>query len=111
MYAVPSFASSHITAERCNQLPLNHHVTKVHSKYIKRVIKNHNPVIRHNIPYIKDGFCVGNIIKNFRTCMYGVEILKEDMNVLPSRIQWIHTHTHEERTGTCVCFGFKSHIR
>ena len=42
IYKVPPYASNHITASRCNQLLLKHHVSLVQARYYKRLLRSQN---------------------------------------------------------------------
>ena len=56
VFGAPTFASSQITAERCNQLLLHHHPAFVQAKYCKRLLSCHHPLVKFNMPYIKERF-------------------------------------------------------
>ena len=101
---VPAFASSHITADRCGQLLLHHHVALTQARYCKRLLNLHNPIMRHNIPFIKEGSLMQHTINHFRH-VYSVDVLDEDLDVLTSRVHWVQRH-EERRAGTCLYYGY-----
>ena len=103
IYGAPTFASSHITFERCNQLLLNHHVAFVQARYCKRIINFHHPIVKLNMPYIKEGFFMQHVLNHFRS-VYSIDIMSENLDIILSRIQWVQRH--EERRGHCIYFGY-----
>lgn len=100
---VPRYASSHITAARCNRLLLKHHTALVQARYCKRLLRSPNPIIRCNMSDIKAGFFMQYVIKCFKN-VYEVNVLEENLDVLTSRIEWVQRH--EDRRGPCIFYGY-----
>ena len=100
---VPGFASSHITANRCNSLLLPHHVARIQAGYCRRLLRSKNPLIRYNLAELKAGYYMQRLTRFFKE-IYSVSPLFEDMDILTSRIQWVQRH--EDRRGPCVFYGF-----
>ena len=49
---VPMYASSHITAERCSQFLLRHHIASLQANYFHRIFKSKNVIIKVNVPFL-----------------------------------------------------------
>ena len=95
MSGCPRYASSHLTAEMCNQLLLQHHISKIQLKYYFRFLKHENSIIRLNRIFIKNGiFC--SHLNNLFIKRYNVKIYVNPLCALISRINFIQNH---ERVG------------
>ena len=53
---VPFYSSSHIAAEMSNVLMLKHHVPFVQARYLKRVLKSPNTLVKSQIIFLKPGY-------------------------------------------------------
>ena len=103
MYGVPMFASSHITANLCNQLLLKHHVSLTQARYFKRLKILKNPLIFNNLLSLYNGNTIKSIAALFNG-IYNIDIFNEDLDVITSRILWVQRH--EDRRGPCIFYGF-----
>ena len=100
---VPRYASSHITAARCDQLLFNHHTALVQARYCKRILRSNNPIIRCNLSEIKEGYLIHHTVNHFKS-VYEINVLHEDLDVVTSRIEWVQRH--ENRRGPCIYYGY-----
>ena len=100
---VPIFASSHITANECNILLLNHHTALTQARYLKRVMRSTNPLIKNYKPYMYEGFFMRNVLNVFNN-VYNVNPLYEELDILMARIGWVQRH--EDRRTPCIFYGF-----
>lgn len=98
---VPTFSSSHITADICNQLLFKHHVALLQAKFYKRLIKSNSLIIRLNLPFLKQGNFVQHVSCLFKK-MYNVDISSNDVEVLEARVSWVQKH--EQRRGPCIFY-------
>ena len=103
MSGVPTYASSHITAERCQQLLLRHLTALIQARFLKRIIRSQNPLIKYNYYNLVNGYAIKSIVEMF-TSKYEINILQEDMDVILSRIVWVQKH--ENRSGPCLFYGY-----
>lgn len=103
MKNVPLYASSHITANECQQLLLNHKVALIQARAYKRAKKECNPFFNCIKEWMKDGFFMKSIKTLFKE-KYEVDIDMEDLDILTARIWWVQKH--EDRRGPCYFYGF-----
>ena len=94
MIGAPVYSSSHESANACNLLLLNHHVTLLQCRYTKRLEKSRNSLIRNSMPFLKSGYFYTNIYRRMKD-IYSIDITIEGMDVITSRIYWMQSH--EER--------------
>ena len=100
---VPGFASSHITANRCNSPELlPRRVALIQAGYCRRLLRSNNPLIRYKLTDLKVGYLLQHLIIFFRE-VYGVSPLCENLDILTSRVQWVQRN--EERMAPCVFYG------
>ena len=102
MCNVPRYASSHVIAERCNQLLLSHLVSKIQLRYYKRLINHKNAIIRLNFPFLGNGFCIPYIEGLFKL-KYEVSIADTDFHASQSRIGYVQRN--EERSRFCPYYN------
>ena len=100
---VPVFASNHITAARCDQLLFKHHAAFVQARYCKRLLRSCHPILRLNVPHIKDGFAMLYLFNYFKN-EYNVNVFQESLDIIKSRIHFIQNH--ERRRSPCLYYGF-----
>ena len=93
---VPTYSSSHEAAEACNVLLLNHHIAQLQARYLKRMLKSKHPLIRLNIPFLKQGLLLPYVFDIFKT-KYNVDIYANDSDILNARVGWVQRH-EERRT-------------
>lgn len=95
---VPSYASSHVTAEVCSQLLLKHHVSLLKVRFYKRLTHSQSSLIRLNLPFLINGYFIDDFTHNFKN-IYNVNVRQFDTDVIKSRISWVQRH--ESRRGVC----------
>lgn len=98
---VPMYASSHITAERCSQLLLRHHIALLQASYFNRIFKSSNLIIKLNKPFLRVGY-FSTFINRLFSNVYDVNIAHHATDILASRIGWVQRH--EPRRGPCLYF-------
>ena len=98
MVGCPRYASSHVTAEICQQLMLRHGVSLVQARYINSLIKKNNPILKMNISIIKNCHSFSFICKYFNN-LYNINVLDNPIDIIISRINW--TQLHEPRSRYC----------
>ena len=101
MLSVPRYASSHIAAEKCNQLLFRHLVSKIQLRYYQRLRNHKNAIIRLNFPFLRNGFHTTFVENNFKI-NYKVNINDNDIDALYARIGW--TQRNEQRSRICPFF-------
>ena len=99
---IPVHSSSHVSADICNKLLLRHHLAYVQARYVKRLFRLNNSLLKLYRPFMKSGYLCSSISKLFIDS-YGVSVWDNDLDVLGARIRWIQNH--EERRGVCHFFG------
>ena len=98
----PIYASSHITAELCQQLLFRHHVSLIQARFFKRVLSCTNEINMLCSPYLKDGYICKSLIKLFKD-IYKCGYCENDLDVLKARLVWVQGH--ENRRGFCNFYG------
>ena len=98
----PTYSSSHITADICTVFLLNHHIALLQARYLKRLLKSRNYLIRLNLPLLKRGYFFPHVASIFQE-KYNVDIFMNEVDVLSARISWIQKH--EERKGPCLFYN------
>lgn len=99
MIGAPMYASSHETAEQCNELLLLHHVSLVQARYFRRIGRTRSSIIKLNLPILKCGLFYSHVIKHFKDC-YTVDVSDIPLDIMQARIEWVQRH--EERRGTPI---------
>ena len=97
----PTYASSHMSAEACNVLLFNHHLSLVQVRYVKRIFRVNNTIIKLSFPYLKSGYLCSAIDEYFNE-KYNLDIWLNDLDAIRSRIMWVQKH--EERRRECPFF-------
>ena len=100
---VPSYSSSHIAAELCDLLMLNHHVSYVQARYLKRILRSPNTLIKSQQTYLKSGLFFKSACDNFNKT-YDVRISDNDLLAIQARVARVQRL--EERSRLCPFFGF-----
>ena len=102
MIGVPVFSSSHVVAEKCNQLLFKHHLAIMHIRYLNRIMKSNNCIIKAYNQSIKQGkFCI-SLIKWLEND-YELDIWSNDLDVAQARIEWVQRH--EDRRRICAYYN------
>ena len=96
MVGCPRYASSHITAEICQQLMLRHGVSVIQARYIKSIISKNNPLFNMNLPIIKNSHSFLFICKYFND-LYNINALDTPIDIVISRINWVQLHEPRSR--------------
>ena len=100
MVGCPRYSSSHLTAEVCNLLLLEHLVGKIQIKYLFR-IKNHmNPIFNLNRTYLKNGHFFRHVYNLFKN-KYNISLYNNPLDSIISRILFVQKH---ERNGQLCHF-------
>ena len=85
---VPKSTGNHTVADIFNILLFKHNVAWIQVKYLFRLIKSSNPILKYNKIYILAGYFskhIQNVVKK----NYNIDILDNDMQAIFSRIMWI----------------------
>ena len=82
---VPKYASSHITADICSVLLLDHHLALIQLRYFRRVMRSNNLIIKLNSTFLKSGLICKSLMNHFKL-KYNVDIWLNDLDALRSRI-------------------------
>ena len=90
----PVYSSNHQVAQQCNQMLLRHHLALTQCRYLNRLLRTNNAIIKTNMPFFKEGLFFKNVLHSFKD-NYNVDILDNDEDIIYSRIMWVQTH--EER--------------
>ena len=98
----PKYASSHITAEVCNQPLFKHHVALLQCKYYKRLLRSNNYIIKLNLTFLKQGYFVQHVSSMFQD-IYNVDISRNDVDILAARIDWVQKH--EDHRTPCLFYN------
>ena len=99
---VPFYFSSHIAAELCNLFLLKHHVPFVQARYLKRLLKSPNILIKSQLTFLKSGLFFERACSYFDKA-YNVGIGDNDLPALQSRVARVQRL--EERSRLCPYFG------
>ena len=102
MVGAPRYASSHITAEICNEHIFKHHIALLQGKYYKRLLKSNKCIIKLNLPFLKRGHFVQHVSSMYHEA-YDVDLSRNDVDVITARISWVQKH--EERRGPCLFYN------
>ena len=65
MVGVPTYASSHITADICESFLFEHYLALLKVRYFKRMLKSDNCLIKLNIPFLERGFFMRDVSSLF----------------------------------------------
>ena len=95
----PSYASSHISANICNVLLLEHHLSLVQVRFLKRTLNLNNVIVKLSFPHIKSGYLC-NSAYNYFIDKYSVNLWQNDLDILSSRINWVQRHEERSRIVT-----------
>ena len=98
----PISSSSHVTADLCNQLLLRHHVAFLQARYVKRILKTQNVLLKLSLTYIKAGHLMTSVANLFQN-IYDSDFWSNDLQILKARISWVQRH--EARRGICHFYG------
>ena len=98
----PKYASSHVTAEVCNQPLFKHHVALLQCKYYKRLLRSNNYIIKLNLTFLKQGYFIQHVSSMFQD-IYNLDISRNDFDILAARIDWVQKH--EDRRTPCLFYN------
>ena len=98
----PVYSSSHVTADLCNQLLLQHHIAFIQARYLKRVFAYQNDITKLCLPFLKSGYLSMSVTKLFKDT-YDTDFWTNEIDVLKARVDWVQKH--ENRRGTCPFYG------
>ena len=85
---VPKFASSHVVADLCDTLLLNHIVNKNKLNFYINFNNTRNDIFVLNSAFLRNGLCFNDIFNVFKQ-KYNVNIDNNDIRALYSRISYI----------------------
>ena len=98
----PRYSSSHITANLCNQLLMKHHIAVLQWRYMQRIFKSQNAVMKTCTTHLMSGYLYDSVAKLYSN-VYGVELECGGLDVVKARVSWVQNH--EERRGVCQFYG------
>ena len=98
----PKYASSHITADICNQFLFKHQVNVIQARYLHRILRSSNGLFALNRTYMKNGLFFKHVCNYFHE-KYSISVLENPISAVISRVCWVQTH--EPRSRFCVFFN------
>ena len=98
----PKFASSHITAEICQQLLFQHSVNLCQVRYMHKIFKNSNHIFTFYKTRLKTGIFFNHVDYVFRN-KYNINVFRTPLDVTISRICWVQLH--EPRSRFCKYYN------
>lgn len=101
MLGVPLYASNHVTAERCEQFLLKHHIALLQCNYYFRLLRSQVFLIKMNLPFLRKGYFF-NHVNNLFFNIYNIVISECQTDIVKSRITFVQNH--EDRRGRCPYF-------
>jgi hypothetical protein len=101
MIGAPRYASSHISAGRCELLLLRHQVMLSQSRFFYRIRNINNAIISLNQPFFSNGFTFSYIHSHFKD-KYSAELIGSSLDIVESRIKWVQRN--EPQTTQCYYF-------
>lgn len=87
----PMYSSSHVVAEICHQLLLNHRVIQIQTKYLNRLIKSNHEIVILNNYFVKQGRLANHILEILKQ-KYQVNLYENDIDAVISRIHWVQAN-------------------
>ena len=99
----PRFSSSHVTAFLCNQFLLRHHIAIIQWRYIQRLSRSKNIIIKLCSSQLKSGYLFESVSRLYKS-VYSMDMGSGDMDIIKARVAFVQNH--EERRGTCHFYGF-----
>ena len=85
------YSSSHVVAEICHQLLLNHRVIQIQTKYLNRLIKSNHEIVILNNYFVKQGRLANHILEILKQ-KYQVNLYENDIDAVISRIHWVQAN-------------------
>ena len=85
------YSSSHVVAEICHQLLLNHRVIQIQAKYLNRLIKSNHEIVILNNYFVKQGRLANHILEILKQ-KYQVNLYENDIDAVISRIHWVQAN-------------------